>query len=175
MKLVLSDTEKKVTLLLSIFLILAVGFGFTVYMANKGVKDGLAAVVIASPRVTLFTPLKESSMGFNTENRRILCVDTLPNPLEQSEKFCTDFQKVHVFVSEKAQQGTYADINYHIATPDEGEVSKYAGHQRFTDFITVYVQTEKERKQYQSELDQQAVRLYAPRAVALETPYNTHD
>src|SRR5271157_3203464 len=167
------NLEQKVGLGVLILLAVVIAIGVPFYAASKGVSDGLAA--IASPRVTLFTPLKESSMGFNTENRRILCVDTLPNPLEQSEKFCTDFQKVHVFVSEKAQQGTYADINYHIATPDEGEVSKYAGHQRFTDFITVYVQTEKERKQYQSELDQQAVRLYAPRAVALETPYNTHD
>src|SRR5579863_5772081 len=106
MQLVLSDMEKKVTLLLSVFLILVIGFGLTKYATNRAVKDGLAAVSLNN-KSTLFTPL--SSASLEKVDSKTFCVSTLANPLQDSEAFCTNFNNVHVYVdSTHAQGGTYA-------------------------------------------------------------------
>lgn len=117
----------------------------------------------------LFTALDSTSLGKDADNLRLFCVATLRNRTEEGQNFCSDFEHVHVYVDEKAQDGTYADIQYHIAQAQYANGA--VGFPRpFGDFITIHVQTEKERKQFLNDISDWRDYLYAPRKAGLSTP-----
>ncbi len=118
----------------------------------------------------LYTPIAEASLDMSPPLQ--LCVTTLRTPtgssLTEPQTFCTDFHNVHVYADEKAiaGNGTYADVNWHWA---RGGNSPFTFTTQWTDFITVHVQTEAERLQWQTQMDNLHHRLTAPRAVTLDS------
>jgi hypothetical protein len=116
----------------------------------------------------LFAPLGSASLG--KPEPKQLCVITLPpTGANQAMSFCTDFRNVHVFAKAYDRgDGTYAMINYHTAHADDGPMGGSIFTTTFTDFITVYVQTEAERVQWQTDLDSLQKSLYSPRPVKLD-------
>jgi hypothetical protein len=122
-----------------------------------------------APEQHLFAALDSVSLGKDVDDPRQFCVTTLRTSKEDRQSYCTDFQNVHVYADEKAQGGTYADIDYHIGRQfySNGMIGL---PKPWGDFITVHVQTENERKQFMAGIYEWQVRLYAPRRVGLDIP-----
>jgi len=128
----------------------------------------------------LFTPIAEASL--NKVGAQLLCVTTLRtknfwrddqtqtsgSTLVEPQTFCTDFHNVHVFADEKAIAGggTYADINWHWARGDDNHMFQT----QWTDFVTIHLQTEAERIEWQSRIEEYHRTLTSPRDVKLQTP-----
>jgi hypothetical protein len=116
----------------------------------------------------LISPIISATIGRNPDAYgAILCVVT-PPPYDAVEEaqWCTDFRNVHVYVhvhQKGAGLGTWASIRYH-----HGRYAFGPCETNFTDFITVYVQTQKEREQYLKSISEWTKLLYAPRDVPLE-------
>ena len=121
----------------------------------------------------LFAALDSTMLGKDMDDLRLFCVSTLRNRTEDGKTFCTDFQNVHVYVDEKAQGGTYADIDYHIGQKVYGNGMLGFPHP-WGDFITIHVQTERERKQFLDSIAEWQRHLYAPRKAVLTTPLTEH-
>lgn len=157
----LNFEEKAGLSVLAVLLVIA-SFGFTAFALTKH-------KVTTSTTEQLFAPLTYASL--DKVDAKMFCVTTLADKTADGEMYCTNLYNVHVFVSEKAQNGngTYADIVSRWAT----SAVQPARLERFTDFITVYVQTEAERKQYLDEIAYYESKHYAPRAVSLDTPRAT--
>src|SRR5271157_1293950 len=138
-----------------------------------------AAKPIQSQHLVLFSPIISASLDkVPAQNLKVhqFCVSTLPNTEYASEQFCTDFRNVHVYADgSRIDVGTFARIDHHVSRWDYGYGLGSLMASDFTDFITVYVRTEKQREQYQDEMNRYYRRLYAPRDVALITPGNQED
>jgi hypothetical protein len=110
-------------------------------------------------------PVAHVTLGWDTDNPNILCVVTLPVMhtelfLKDEQQFCVDAQRVHIYVN-KVSNGTEAQINYHF--------DKY--HSRpYADFITIFVQTGAERKEYLKRIKDWEAHVYYARKVMLVTP-----
>jgi hypothetical protein len=118
-----------------------------------------------SPAQQFLSPISNAKIELSDKvpATAIFCVSTLePTGPFTSMNFCADFHNVHVYNTGKKYLGTGALISYHDANSEYGIVQTY------TDFITVYVQTEAERLQYQKGLDAFTRQLYEPRRVPLE-------
>lgn len=162
--------------------------GLFVFAYSENPMDGLK-IPPAHPlnvKQQLFSPLAAANLDRHDPTQ--ICVSTLPSgrtehtdgEWHEAQAFCTDFRNVHIFVSEaiggertslgSILGGTYASINFHYAHRNVGYGTADLFTERWTDFITVYVQTEKERQQWQTQIDYYQRRLYSPRPVKLETP-----
>jgi hypothetical protein len=114
-------------------------------------------------------PVLSATLG-KSDNPRLLCVTVLSDAEKDSKVYCTDFRNVHVYAD--AKDGTYADVNYHLAlvSPDPFGVANGLLPYAFTDFVTVHVQTEKEREQWVGSMARWEKSLYGPRPVPLDVP-----
>lgn len=114
-----------------------------------------------------FHALTSTNLGEVADAPRLFCVTTLRTPsVAETKRFCTDFANVHVYTDNTPGRiGTWATINWRRAQSDN-----YGLIETFTDFITVYVHTDKERLEYLETMDKWSQYLYAPRKAPLSSP-----
>ena len=162
---------KRSTVSLSLIQTVAVLLIMTaIFVASRFVGDAQGAV---PQEHHLFAALDSMSLGKDVDDPRQFCVTTLRNREGDGKTYCTDLQNVAVYTDEKAQGGTYADIQYHIGQKQYGD-GTLGFPNPWGDFITVHVQTEKERKQFTADIAEWQVYLYAPRKASLATPLTEH-
>jgi hypothetical protein len=126
------------------------------------------ALISTAMADNLHQPVAHVTLGWDVDNPNNLCVTTLPVMhtelfLKDEQQFCVDAQRVHIYVN-TVSNGTVAQINYHFG--------QY--HLAYADFITIYVRTEAERKQYLKRIAEWEMSVYGARNVMIVTPLSAH-